>query len=48
MLVPAVGLLTQQLAAQDLQACLHGIMWSGSSSTVLMVLWERVGKKTRK
>lgn len=31
-------LLTQQLAAQDLQTCLHGIMWSGSSSTVLMVL----------
>lgn len=36
--------LTQQLAAQDLQAGLHGIMWSGSSSTVLMVLWKR--KKT--
>lgn len=25
-LVPTVGQLTQQLAAQDLQACLHGIM----------------------
>jgi len=30
--------LTQQLVGQDLQASLHGIMWSGSSSTVLMVL----------
>lgn len=33
-----LGPLTQQLAAQDLQARLHGIMWSDSSSTVLMVL----------
>lgn len=41
-----LGLLTQQLAAQDLQACLHGIMWSGSSSTVLMVLYKREEKGT--
>lgn len=32
--------LTQQLVGQDLQASLHGIMWSGSSSTVLMVLYR--------